>query len=87
MCFQSNRLLLGEPFTALAMLGGGVVFAGLLVNVFGDRLLDGERPEQRGVLLAFEELGFFSEELKLLGTFPVNPFRRKGWEAPTRPGT
>lgn len=44
-------------------------------------------PEQRGVLLAFEELGFFSEELKLLGTFPVNPFRRKGWEAPTRPGT
>lgn len=44
-------------------------------------------PEQRSVHLAFEELGFFSEELKLLGTFPVNPFRRKGWEAPTRPGT
>jgi prephenate dehydratase len=44
-------------------------------------------PEQRGLLLALEELGFFSEELKLLGTFPVNPFRRKGWEAPTRPGT
>ncbi len=44
-------------------------------------------PEQRGLHLAFEELGFFSEELKLLGTFPVNPFRRKGWEAPTRPGT
>lgn len=37
----SGALLLGEPFTALAMLGGGVVFAGLLVNVFGDRLLDG----------------------------------------------
>lgn len=44
-------------------------------------------PEQRGLMLALEELGFFSEELKLLGTFPVNPFRRKGWEAPTRPGT
>jgi prephenate dehydratase len=44
-------------------------------------------PEQRSLELAFEELGFFSEELKLLGTFPVNPFRRKGWEAPTRPGT
>jgi len=44
-------------------------------------------PEQRGLHLALEELGFFSEELKLLGTFPVNPFRRKGWEAPTRPGT
>ena len=30
---------------------------------------------------------FFSKEFKPLGTFPVNPFRRKGWEAPTRPGT
>ncbi|MCF8531691.1 MAG: prephenate dehydratase [Reyranella sp.] len=44
-------------------------------------------PDQREVLLAFEELGFFSEEVKLFGTFPVSPFRRKGWEAPTRPGT
>jgi len=44
-------------------------------------------PEQRSLHLAFEELGFFSEEFKPLGTFPVNPFRRKGWEAPTRPGT
>jgi prephenate dehydratase len=44
-------------------------------------------PEQRGLRLALEELGFFSEELKMLGTFPANPFRRKGWEAPTRPGT
>ena len=44
-------------------------------------------PAQRGLELAFEELGFFSEEFKPLGTFPVNPFRRKGWEAPTRPGT
>ena len=43
-------------------------------------------PQQRGVQLALEELGFFSEEFKPLGTFPVNPFRRKGWEAPTRPG-
>ena len=46
-------------------------------------------PEQRALHLALEELEFFSEkdELKMLGTFPVNPFRRKGWEAPTRPGT
>ena len=44
-------------------------------------------PEQRGVQLAMEELAFFSEEFKLLGTFPVHPFRRKGWEAPTRTGT
>lgn len=44
-------------------------------------------PEQRSLQLALEELGFFSAEVKLLGTFPTNPFRRKGWEAPTRPGT
>lgn len=44
-------------------------------------------PEQRGLQLALEELAFFSEELKMLGTFPTHPFRRKGWEAPTRPGT
>jgi prephenate dehydratase len=46
-------------------------------------------PEQRSLQLALEELSFFSEEgeLKMLGTFPTNPFRRKGWDAPTRPGT
>jgi prephenate dehydratase len=44
-------------------------------------------PDQRGVQLALEELQFFSEELKMLGSFPANPFRRKGWDAPTRPGT
>jgi prephenate dehydratase len=44
-------------------------------------------PEQRGLQLALEELGFFSEELKMLGSFPSHPFRRKGWDAPTRPGT
>ena len=38
------------------------------------------------VRLALEELEFFSE-LRLLGTFPAHPFRRKGWEAPTRTGT
>jgi prephenate dehydratase len=44
-------------------------------------------PEQRSLHLALEELGFFSDELKMLGSFPANPFRRKGWDAPTRPGT
>ena len=44
-------------------------------------------PEQRGVQLALEELGFFSDEFKALGSFPLDRFRRKGWEAPTRPGT
>lgn len=44
-------------------------------------------PDERGVQLALEELDFFSEEIKMLGTFPANAFRRKGWDAPTRPGT
>jgi prephenate dehydratase len=44
-------------------------------------------PDQRSVQLAMDELRFFSEELKMLGTFPTSPFRRKGWDAPTRPGT
>src|SRR6201999_2777058 len=44
-------------------------------------------PEQRPLQLALEELAFFSEEFKPLGSFPTHPFRRKGWEAPTRPGT
>ena len=46
-------------------------------------------PEQRGLRLALEELEFFSQkdELKFLGTFPTNPFRNRGWQAPTRPGT
>ena len=44
-------------------------------------------PDQRGLQLAMEELRFFSDELKMLGSFPTNPFRRKGWDAPTRPGT
>ena len=44
-------------------------------------------PEQRGLTLALEELAFFSEEFKPLGSFPAHPFRRKGWDAPTRPGT
>lgn len=46
-------------------------------------------PEQRGLRLALEELDFFSEkgELKMLGSFPTHPFRNRGWDAPTRPGT
>lgn len=44
-------------------------------------------PEQRSVQLALEELHFFSSEFKPLGTFPTHPFRRKGWDTPTRPGT
>ncbi|MEZ5843015.1 MAG: prephenate dehydratase [Hyphomicrobiaceae bacterium] len=32
-------------------------------------------PEDRNVQLAMEELGFFSSELKVLGTYPASPFR------------
>ena len=41
-------------------------------------------PENRSVRLAFEELGFFSREVKVLGVFPTHPFRREGWKDPTK---
>ena len=34
-------------------------------------------PSERRVRLAMEELGFFSTELKVLGTYPASPFRRE----------
>lgn len=34
-------------------------------------------PEDRSVQLAFEELGFFSKELRILGTYPAHPYRAK----------
>ncbi|MGH6949907.1 MAG: prephenate dehydratase [Vitreimonas sp.] len=33
-------------------------------------------PEERGLRLALEELDFFSTSLKVLGTYPADPFRR-----------
>ena len=33
------------------------------------------RPEDRPLALAFEELRFFSREVKILGTYPAHPFR------------
>lgn len=33
------------------------------------------RPEDRGLALAFEELGFFSERFDILGVYPADPFR------------
>jgi len=33
------------------------------------------RPEDRGLALAFEELGFFSERFEILGVYPADPFR------------
>jgi prephenate dehydratase len=35
------------------------------------------RPEDRGVALAFEELGFFSEKFEILGVYPADPFRTR----------
>jgi len=37
--FLTGSLVLGEPFSLLTMLGSAVVFCGLCVNVFGDRLV------------------------------------------------
>jgi prephenate dehydratase len=37
-------------------------------------------PDQRLVRLAFEELGFFSREVKILGVYSANPFRQTGVE-------
>ena len=36
-------------------------------------------PDARELKIAFEELGFYST-LKMLGTYPADPFRRKGWD-------
>ncbi|WP_411289240.1 prephenate dehydratase [Phenylobacterium sp.] len=36
------------------------------------------RPEDRGLALAFEELGFFSERFEVLGVYPADPFRTRG---------
>jgi prephenate dehydratase len=44
-------------------------------------------PESRAVRLAFEELGFFSREVKVLGVFPIHPFRREGWKDSTKVGS
>jgi len=36
------------------------------------------RPEDRGLALAFDELRFFSDEFKVLGVYPADPFRTRG---------
>ena len=33
------------------------------------------RPEDQGLAHAFEELGFFSEQLEILGVYPADPYR------------
>ena len=36
------------------------------------------RPEDRGLALALDELKFFSDEFKVLGVYPADPFRTRG---------
>jgi prephenate dehydratase len=38
-------------------------------------------PEQRNLVFAFEELAFYSKEMKILGVYPAHPFRRTFAEA------
>jgi prephenate dehydratase len=33
------------------------------------------RPEDIGLVHAFEELGFFSEQFEILGVYPADPYR------------
>jgi prephenate dehydratase len=33
-------------------------------------------PEDKNLVLAFEELSFYSKEMKILGVYPAHPFRR-----------
>jgi prephenate dehydratase len=33
-------------------------------------------PEDRNLVLALEELAFFSKEMKILGVYPAHAFRR-----------
>ena len=35
------------------------------------------RPADRPLELALEELAFFSDEVRILGTYPAHPFRRR----------
>jgi prephenate dehydratase len=36
------------------------------------------RPEDPGLTLAFEELGFFTDRFEILGVYPADPFRDRG---------
>ena len=38
-------------------------------------------PEDRNLVFAFEELAFYSKEMKILGVYPAHPFRATFEEA------
>ena len=56
------------------LVGGGFVAAQFYAEVEG-------HPEQRSMQLAFEELAFFSDEVRILGTYPQGAFRKRAREA------
>ena len=51
------------------LIDGGFVAAQFYAEVEG-------HPEQRSLTLALEELSFFSTEVRILGTYPTDPFRK-----------
>ncbi len=52
------------------ILDGGFTVAQFYADIEG-------HPDQLSVRLALEELGFFSREVKILGVYPANPFRKE----------
>ena len=52
------------------MLNGSFTATQFLAEVEG-------HPDQRALQLAFEELGFFSTECKILGTYKMDPYRQQ----------
>jgi prephenate dehydratase len=52
------------------LVGGNFVAAQFYADVEG-------HPEDEPMKLAFEELGFFCEEVNILGAYPAHPFRSK----------
>ncbi len=52
------------------ILDGGFTVAQFYADIEG-------HPDQVSVRLALEELGFFSREVKILGVYPANPFRKE----------
>ena len=52
------------------MLGGDFFATQFYADIEGD-------PRDRGVRLALEELDFFTREVRILGTYPADPFRSR----------
>ena len=57
------------------LIGGNFTSAQFYADVEG-------HPEQRNLRLAFEELAFFSHEVKILGVYYADPFRFRGRTKP-----